>query len=97
MYNSFADYERIYGGLDLNSAMSFAVRDFYLNGGSQAIIGRLFQAGEDDDILAELTIGSLTLLAANAGSWGNNLRVRIDHEVSAEVAAIQGLTPELLT
>jgi len=90
--NSFADFERIFGGLDLNSSMSFAVRDFYLNGGSQAIIGRLFQAEEDDDILAVLTVGSLTLLAANEGSWGNNIRVRVDHEVSAEVATIQGLT-----
>ncbi len=40
--NSYADYERIFGGLDLNSTMSFAARDFYLNGGSQAVIVRLF-------------------------------------------------------
>jgi uncharacterized protein len=40
--NSFGDYERTFGGLDLNSTMSYAVRDFYLNGGSQAIIVRLF-------------------------------------------------------
>ena len=35
---SYADYERSFGGLDLNSAMSFAVRDFYRNGGAQAVI-----------------------------------------------------------
>ena len=29
--NNFGDYERIFGGLDLNSSMSYAVRDFYLN------------------------------------------------------------------
>jgi phage tail sheath protein FI len=40
--NSFGDYERIFGGLWLESSMSFAVRDFYLNGGAQAIIVRLF-------------------------------------------------------
>jgi phage tail sheath protein FI len=40
--NSFGDYERIFGGLSLESSMSFSVRDFYLNGGSQAIIVRLF-------------------------------------------------------
>jgi phage tail sheath protein FI len=40
--NSFGDYERIFGGLWTESTMGYAVRDFYLNGGSQAIIVRLF-------------------------------------------------------
>lgn len=40
--NSFGDYERIFGGLWVLSSMSFAVRDFFLNGGGQAIIVRLF-------------------------------------------------------
>jgi phage tail sheath protein FI len=40
--NSFGDFERNFGGLWLNSSLSYAVRDFYLNGGSQAIIVRLF-------------------------------------------------------
>jgi hypothetical protein len=40
--NSFADFERVFGGLWNPSAMSFAVRDFYQNGGSQAVIVRLF-------------------------------------------------------
>jgi len=30
---SFADFERTFGGLWNDSSMSFAVRDFYLNGG----------------------------------------------------------------
>ena len=41
--NSFADFERRFGGLWVDIPMSYAVRDFYLNGGSQAIIVRLFQ------------------------------------------------------
>jgi phage tail sheath protein FI len=40
--NSYADFERIFGGLWNESRLGFAVRDFYLNGGSQAIIVRLF-------------------------------------------------------
>lgn len=40
--NSFGDFERTFGGLWLESSMSYAVRDFYLNGGSQGIIVRLF-------------------------------------------------------
>jgi phage tail sheath protein FI len=40
---SFADYQRQFGGLSLISPMSFAVRDYYLNGGNQAVIVRLYQ------------------------------------------------------
>lgn len=42
--NSFGDFERIFGGLWLHSRLGFPVRDFYLNGGSQAIIIRLFHS-----------------------------------------------------
>lgn len=40
--NSYGDFERIFGGLWVDSALGYAVRDFYLNGGSQAIIVRLY-------------------------------------------------------
>ncbi|WP_445173403.1 phage tail sheath C-terminal domain-containing protein [Microcoleus sp.] len=43
--NSFSDFERMFGGLDVDYPMSYAVRDFYLNGGSQATIVRLFNDG----------------------------------------------------
>ena len=42
---SFGDYERTFGGLSLLSTMSYAVRDFYQNGGSQAIIVRVIANG----------------------------------------------------
>jgi uncharacterized protein len=54
--NNFGDFERGFGGLWLQSSVSFAVRDFYLNGGSQAIIVRLFHGGQanaDDQALAK--------------------------------------------
>jgi len=34
----------MFGGLSYNYPMSYAVRDFFLNGGTQAVIARLFQA-----------------------------------------------------
>ena len=40
---NFGDFERIFGGISADSTVSYAVRDFYLNGGSQAIIVRLFR------------------------------------------------------
>jgi phage tail sheath protein FI len=40
--NSYGDFERIFGGLWVESTLGYAVRGFYLNGGAQAIIVRLF-------------------------------------------------------
>ncbi len=47
--NNFSDFEQIFGGLWLDSTLGFAVRDFYLNGGSQAIIVRLFHSDFADE------------------------------------------------
>lgn len=79
--NSFADYERSFGGLDLDSPMSFAVRDFYLNGGSQAIIVRLYHTDTSDDAKPSKTkfeVDGVKLEAAYEGSWGAYLRAEVD-------------------
>jgi phage tail sheath protein FI len=90
--NSFGDFQRTFGGLDPLYPMSYAVRDFYLNGGSQAIIVRLYKASDGKAAKAQIKLTNLTLEAATAGVWGNNLRVRIDNKVSADVATMLGLT-----
>ena len=46
--SSFQDYEQIFGGLSAESPMSYAVRDFFLNGGSQAVIVRLVEKNGSD-------------------------------------------------
>lgn len=45
--NSFADFERMFGGLGVNYPLSYAVLDFYLNGGGQAIMVRLFKLADE--------------------------------------------------
>ena len=91
--NSFADFERTFGGLWLGSTLGFAVRDFYLNGGSQAIIVRLFK-DETEPVAAPAALGAngLSLEAVSPGAWGNSLRARIDHNVSQDVAEGMSLT-----
>jgi phage tail sheath protein FI len=42
---SFRDFERTFGGLSIDSPVSYAVKDFYLNGGSTAVIVRLYKPG----------------------------------------------------
>src|SRR5262249_45901056 len=44
---SYADFERQYGGLAVDYPLSYAVRDFYLNGGTTAVIVRLYRSPSD--------------------------------------------------
>jgi len=84
MLTGFADYERRFGGLDLASPMSYAVRDFYLNGGTQALIVRVAHA----DASAATVIlsgdgspaGDIVLVASSVGAWGNRLSAAIDYD-----------------
>jgi phage tail sheath protein FI len=83
--NSYGDFERVFGGLWADSALGYAVRDFYLNGGSQAIVVRLYHApaGPPAPVTnAGLTVDTLHLQAASPGSWGNQLQAMVDHNVA---------------
>jgi uncharacterized protein len=76
--NGFADYERLFGGLSPDSPMSYAVYQYFLNGGGQAIIVRLVGTGGQS---ATVTLDNGAVLTArSAGAWGNQLRARVDHQ-----------------
>ncbi len=94
--NNFSDFERTFGGLWVDSPMSYAVRDYYLNGGRQAIIVRLYKKDASTDGYARVSVGvdanRLSLVAASPGDWGNNVAVTVDYDgIDAEVAAQYGL------
>ncbi len=95
--NSFSDFERMFGGLWAESTLSYAVRDFYLNGGSQAIIVRLYAAQGEENGKSKLKVAGLTLEASYPGGWGMNLRATVDTDVSEEVAIRMGLNPSDIT
>jgi phage tail sheath protein FI len=83
--NCYADFERGFGGLWKNSTVSFAVRDFFLNGGSQAIIVRLHNGASAATITLGPEISSpgslnLVLEASSVGAWGENLYAHVDHD-----------------
>lgn len=95
--NGYADFERIFGGLWTESALGFAVRDFYLNGGQKAVIVRLYHAETGDGAKpakAAVSVGELKFEAADEGSWGKNLRVRVDLAVAEDKATSMGLKKE---
>jgi len=80
--NNYGDYERRFGGLSQASTMSFAIRDFFLNGGGQAIIVRLHNGAEASTITLNADSSPpglpLVLEAASVGSWGSHLSAHVD-------------------
>lgn len=77
---SFSDFDRIFGGLWLESTLGYAVKDFYLNGGNLAVIVRLYspyfltqkdmQAAKD---AAQAVLTAATTAAAIANATGNDV------------------------
>jgi uncharacterized protein len=86
---SWGDYERRFGGLWGESAMSYAVRDFFNNGGRRAVIIRVFHA--DGLSHALIRVGTVNLVAATPGAWGNQLTVEIDHETRPADPEMDGM------
>lgn len=85
---NFGEFNRRFGGLWSDGPTSYAVDDFFGNGGGQAMIVRLFKPkADDDDGIADLTIGNLKLRASSPGAWGNQLSGRVSHPEDATSAA----------
>ncbi|BAV06608.1 hypothetical protein SAMN05421788_107269 [Filimonas lacunae] len=90
LINNYGDYERRFGGLWIDSTLSYAVQDFYLNGGSQAIIVRVALGTKPAKIAVPGTYSPmgdfLNLFASSDGAWGNTLTVTIDHNTADPTA-----------
>lgn len=89
---SFGDFERSHGGLDRDSPVSYAVRQFFMNGGTDAYIVRV--ATGHASAQWQLADGSGTVLdiaAANPGTWGNDLRITVEHSGTRNPDAVFNL------
>ena len=75
---SFADFERQFGGLSAQSTLGYAVAQFFLNGGGDALVVRVAANGAK----AKVTIGGLPLIAAQSGAAGNNIAVTVGNATS---------------
>ena len=80
---SQADFDREFGGLDTKSEASYAVQQFFLNGGREAYVVRVAGAGAakaDAQIGATIGAGSnaLVVTAVSEGAWGGSLRCKVD-------------------
>lgn len=81
---SFADFDRVFGGLDAKSEGSYAIQQFFLNGGTEAWVVRVGTAARDkasvqiDDVIPAAA-AAMTVSAINEGNWGNQLSVEVNH------------------
>lgn len=81
---SFGDFERIFGGLDSRSEASYAIQQYFLNGGSIAWVVRVASRQGDaaagtstaSTASAALTGAALSVEASSPGEWANN-RIRV--------------------
>ncbi|MGA9995359.1 MAG: phage tail sheath subtilisin-like domain-containing protein [Pyrinomonadaceae bacterium] len=97
--NSFGDFERQFGGLWVDSMMSYAVRDFYQNGGAQAIIVRVANTASTARIslpTGQASPDNFVLLdAGSAGAWGANLSATVDYNTKDPSNPSAPLDPDL--
>ena len=78
--NSWTDFVTIFGGLWPDSQMSYAVYQFFQNGGSTAVVVRVTTSTAS---AATIDLGSgVKLDAASPGSWGASLQASVDHNTS---------------
>jgi phage tail sheath protein FI len=91
LVNNFGDFQREFGGLDRKSTMSYAVRDYYTNGGAQALIVRVTNGATYAQIVLPGNGGTLTLRASNKGAWGNNLRAAVDWKTKVNLPELFNL------
>lgn len=84
---SFADFERSFGGLSSESELSYAVQQFFTNGGGEAYVVRI---PKHDAVAASVTLldgiavaaakEALKVTALSKGAWGNSVIADIDYD-----------------
>lgn len=77
---NFSDFEREFGGLWELSTLSYAVQQFFLNGGTDALIVRVHLNADRAPITLAGANGPTELLAASEGAWGNQLEATVDYD-----------------
>jgi uncharacterized protein len=77
---SFGEFERQFGGLWIESSMSYAVQQYFLNGGTDALVIRV--VGEGAKKATASVGGVLNLEAVSAGKWANGIKIAIDKKTA---------------
>jgi hypothetical protein len=84
---SMADFERVYGGLDRTSEASYAVQQFFLNGGTQAWVVRVENDGSAGGTAAAASNVNLT---TQHGGGDDVFQARAGRRLRGEIALDPG-------
>jgi len=84
--NNYGDFERQFGGLWVDSTLGFAVKDFYMNGGSQAVIVRLFHPYFESETEQVEALAAAQAIANAANSVADTANTEATAAVVAVVA-----------
>jgi uncharacterized protein len=79
LVRSFADYSRVFGGLWQPSTLSYAVEQFFENGGRAAVIVRVVNGARPPTLTLPTATGRLMLRGVGAGSR-EYLRASVDYD-----------------
>ena len=79
LLDSFADYQQVFGGLWQPSPLSYAVEQYFENGGRQAVVVRVVNGGAPATMSLPCGGETLTLEAQSPGSR-ETLRASIDYD-----------------
>jgi uncharacterized protein len=75
---SFSDFQRLYGGIASNSELSYAVQQFFQNGGAQGWVVRT-PATSLGAVGANVVFDGIQFTALGSGAWANgNLLIDVD-------------------
>ena len=94
----FADFERNFGGLASNSELSYAINQFFENGGTEAYVVRVPAHGAVPAMLPIRNsvaggVDTLKVTTLSTGTWGNGVLVDVDYDgIAAADTATFNLT-----
>ncbi len=104
---NFGDFERVFGGLSADSEASYAIQQFFLNGGGQAYAVRVTNTstagGATVAQAAQIVLqdgagnAAMTVSAASEGAWGNSLRVEVDYNTPTPTQTFNLFVSEVRT
>jgi phage tail sheath protein FI len=86
---SFSDFQRLFGGLASNSELSYAVQQFFQNGGAQAYVVRT-PATSLNAVGANVVFNGIEFTALSSGAWANG-QLLIDVDVQGVKLATDSL------
>lgn len=100
----FADFERGFGGIDADSPASYAIKQFFQNGGSECWVVRVADSAAASEVTVRDAPGGGTVMfraragrqirgeiAVNPGTWGDSLMLDVDYD-SSDPATLFNLT-----